>query len=107
MKINRPPKWKVLLIALVFSGAFVLAQARTAHACLDPITFPVCAGAAVVVTYAAVKATVCTPVAAVKAWDHAAGFGGAFKDCWDWSLISKQPGSTGAVASEQPAREAE
>ena len=111
MKINHPSKWKVILIGLAFSGALVLGQADKAQAFVDPITatvavYVVAAAAVVVVagTYVAVKATVCTPVAAVNSRDHAAGFGGAYKDCWDWSPISKQPDSTGSGASEKSAR---
>ena len=108
MKINRPSKSKTLLIGLAFSGALVLGQAEKAHAFVDPVT----AGAVVFLagvvalagTYVAAKATVCTPVAAVKAWDHATGFGGAYKDCWDWSPFSKQPDSTGAAAPEKSPR---
>ena len=108
MKINRPSKSKALLIGLVFTGALVLGQAGKAHAFIDPFSAGVVIAAATVValaaTYVAAKVTVCTPVAAVKASDHAAGFGGAFKDCWDWSPISKQPDSTGSGASEKSAR---
>jgi len=32
MQMNRPSKLKVLLTALIFSGAMVLAEARQAHA---------------------------------------------------------------------------
>ena len=78
MKINRPSKSKALLIGLAFSGALVLGQAEKAHAFVDPITI-MAAGylgvLAIAGTYVAAKATVCTPVAAVKAWDHATGFG--------------------------------
>ena len=111
MKINRPSKSKTLLIGLAFSGALVLGQAEKAHAFVDPITATVAAYviayATVVVvagTYVAAKATVCTPVAAVKASDHASGFGGAFKDCWDWSPFSKQSAPAESVASEKSAR---
>ena len=117
MKTNRPSKLKVLLTAVAVSGALVFGGARESHA--DPITAAVLAGfvvvaatpviiagaaVAVVGTYAAAKATVCTPVAGIRAWDHAAGFGGVFKECWDWSPFSKQPGSTESGASEQSAR---
>ena len=114
MKINRPSKSKTLLICLAFSGALVLGQAEKAHAFVDPITATaaayVIAYATVVVvagTYVAAKATVCTPVAAVKAGDHAAGFGGAYKDCWDWSPFSKQPASAESGAAEKSARTTE
>ena len=113
MKTNRPSRLKVLLTVVVVSGALVFGGARESHA--DPITAAVLvgfiavaatpviiAGAAVAVvgTYAAAKATVCTPVAAVNAGDHAAGFGGAFKECWDWSPFSTQPAPTGSARSE-------
>ena len=111
MKINRPSKSKTLLIGLAFSGALVLGQAEKAHAFVDPITATVAvyiaAAATVVVvagTYVAAKATVCTPVAAVKAWDHATGFGGAYKDCWDWSPFSKQSAPAESITSEKSAR---
>ena len=107
MQMNRPSKWKVLLVALVFSGAFVLAEARKAHAFVDPLTAYVTVYAvgfvaivAVVATFAAVKTTVCTPVAAIKASDHPEGFGGAFKDCWDWSRDSQPPATMGMGGSE-------
>ncbi|OGQ80785.1 MAG: hypothetical protein A3F90_12910 [Deltaproteobacteria bacterium RIFCSPLOWO2_12_FULL_60_19] len=110
MKTNRPSRLKVLLTAVVVSGALVFGGAGRAHAFVDPITIYAATMLGVIAiagTYVAAKATVCTPVAAVKASDHAAGFGGAFKDCWDWSPISKQPGSAGTGGSEQPARPVE
>lgn len=79
MQINRPSNLKVVLIALAFGAALVMTQPRTAHAYEA-------AGIAVVViavaTYAAVKATVCTPIAMFKASNHANGFTGAFRDCF-------------------------
>ena len=111
MKTNRPSRLKVLLTAVVVSGALVFGGARESYAFVDPITayvaVVVIAAATVVVVagaYVAAKATVCTPVAAVKASDHAAGFGGAFKECWDGSSISKQPGSAETAGTEQSAR---
>ncbi len=86
MKTNRPSKWKVLLVAVVFSGTLVLGQARQADACFEPITCTV----AIVWTYMAVTATVCTPVAAVKALNGPTSFSGAFKDCWYWLRPSQQ-----------------
>jgi hypothetical protein len=103
MKTHRPSKLKALSIALAVSGALVFGGAGRAHAFVDPITVyaaTMLGVIAIVGTYVAAKATVCTPVAAVKASDHAAGFGGAFKDCWDWSPISTQPASTGSAGSE-------
>ena len=107
MKTNRPSRLKVLLTAVVVSGALVVGGARESSAFVDPITGAaavVIVGVAAVVvvagTYVAAKATVCTPVAGIRAFDHAAGFGGAFKECWDWSPISNQPASTASAGSE-------
>lgn len=114
MKTNRPSKLKVLLTAVAVSGTLVFGGARESYAFVDPITASVAvvviAAATVVVvagTYVAAKATVCTPVAAVNASDHAAGFGGAFKDCWDWSPISNQAGSAETAGAERSARATE
>ena len=104
MQMNRPSKWKALLVALVFGSALVLAQAEKAHAFVDPLTIQAAAVLGVLAiagTYAAVKATICTPVAAFKASDHAGGFGGAFKDCWNWSRGLQEAASSGTSASSQ------
>ena len=110
MKMTRPSKSKVLLIALIFGATMVLAGARPAHACFDPLTFLACGYAAVFATviavagtYVAAKATVCTPVAAYKASDHPNGFTGAFGDCF--SLRGSQSGA--AVIKEDAARESD
>ena len=83
MKTNRPSKVKVVVIALLFAAALVLAQPRPAHACfLDPFACLVVAVVAVAVTVVAVQAVICTPVAAFKAPDHTNGFTGAYGDCF-------------------------
>jgi hypothetical protein len=89
MKIHRPSKWKVLVAVLSVSGAMILTQPRTAHAfCIEPYSCAAIVGLAV--TYATVLTTVCTPVAAVKAWNSSTSFTGAFKDCWYWHRPSQQ-----------------
>lgn len=114
MKTNRPSKLKVLLIALIFGATPVLTQARTAHAfCFEPYSCAAIIGLAA--TFVAVKAAVCTPVAAFKASDHQNGFTGAFGDCFrpgasqniaaatkgDKSSDSIQPAATQAEPSSQ------
>ena len=118
MKTNRPSKVKVVVIALLFAAALVLAQPRPAHACLDPFTLGAClvvAVVAVAVTVVAVQAVICTPVAAFKAPDHTNGFTGAYGDCFrpgapqntaaatkgDKSSDSIQPAPTQAEPSSQ------
>ena len=103
MKTNRPSKLNVLVTALIFSGTLVLTEAKTAQAYggngTGEAAFVLLVVAAVA-TYATVVSTICTPVAAFKARDHAAGFGGAFKDCWYWHRPSEQPASTEAGETE-------
>jgi len=92
MKTNRLSKWKVLLTALFFSAAMIPTQPRTAHAyCFDPYSCGAIVG--LVITFATVKATICTTVATINSQDHVDGFGGAFKDCWNSHRDTKDPAS--------------
>ncbi len=99
MKPHRPSKWKALVAVLSLSGALGLAKPNNADACFDP--YCVVAVVGIVVTYATVLTTVCTPVAAVKAWKQESSFNGAFKDCWYWHRPSQQaaPSQTSATDS--------
>lgn len=99
MKTNRLSKWKVLFLGLFFSVAMITTQARTAHAyCFDAYSCGAIVG--LFVTFATIKATICTAVAAISARDHADGFGGAFKDCWNWHSDTGEPASMQSGKSE-------
>jgi hypothetical protein len=90
MKLHRQCKIKLVAFTLVFSLAFLAVSVRRAHA-YNQGAFA--AGViAVWVTYFTVKGLVCTPVAALNASKSNAGFGGAFKECWDWKPDLVQPG---------------
>jgi hypothetical protein len=85
MKLYRYSKKKDLAVALIVGVTLLFASVRRAHA-YDQGAF------AVWVTYITVKSMVCTPVAAFNASKSNAGFGGAFKECWDWKPDLVQPG---------------
>lgn len=87
MQINRPLKLKILLTASIFSGALIVAHARPAHANGGMLIL----GAAFIVTAYATMATICTPVAAIKASSRQTGFGDAFGDCFNWPFSSTEP----------------
>jgi hypothetical protein len=90
MKVDRYSKKKALAVALIVGVTLLFASVRRAHA-YDQGAFA--AGViAVWVTYFTVKGLVCTPVAALNASKSTAGFGGAFKECWDWKPDLAQPG---------------
>jgi hypothetical protein len=90
MKLYRYSKKKDLAVALIVGVTLLFASVRRAHA-YDQGAFA--AGViAVWVTYITVKSMVCTPVAAFNASKSNAGFGGAFKECWDWKPDLVQPG---------------
>ena len=96
MKANRPKKWKVFLVAFLFSSTLTVTQVRSANAyiCFEPV---ICALVGLAVTIATVKTAICAPVAAFKSLDHEEGFTGAFKDCWHRNQSNEQP-----VSGENP-----
>lgn len=107
MKTNRSTKLKALITALAFSGALVLAEAKSAYA--NPGAGEagvVLLVVAAVATYATVVTTICTPVAAFKGRDHASGFGGAFKDCWYWYRSSEEAASAAGGETENAVAQA-
>ena len=54
------------------------------------------------VTYITGKTLICAPVAAFRASSDEHGFGGAFKNCWNWQPDTESSDqSDGAAADEQ------